>query len=139
MVYDALLLFGVLALASFPYVLIAAGRPGPMARLGFQLYLLALCLLFFSWSWVRGGQTLGMRAWRLRLVRADGGPVTWTLAVCRFAAALLSLACLGIGFLWILVDRDRLAWHDRLSATRLILEPPAPRDARRTHPARRNK
>ncbi len=64
-----------------------------------------------------------MRSWRIKLVRSDGGPVTWTTALKRFVYALLSLICLGLGFLWVLYDRDKLAWHDRWSGTRLIWLP----------------
>jgi uncharacterized RDD family membrane protein YckC len=77
-------------------------------------------LLFFTGFWWRGGQTLGMRAWRLKVVRMDGSPLRWSDALKRHLAALLSCLTLGLGFLWVLVDSDGLAWHDRLSATRLI-------------------
>jgi uncharacterized RDD family membrane protein YckC len=92
-----------------------------------QLYLLLIAFAFFGWFWVHGGQTLGMRAWRLRLVSADGGPVSWKQAAIRFAAALLSWSCLGLGFFWALIDREKRAWHDRLSGTRLILLPKRPK------------
>lgn len=124
MAYDALLLTGIFMLASLPFVTYAAGPPaGTLLRIGFQLYLMLVAFLFFGWFWVRNGQTPGMLAWRLKLVQRDGAPVTWPLAAKRFAAALLSWACLGLGFLWVLVDRDQLAWHDRMSGTRLRLLP----------------
>jgi len=62
-----------------------------------------------------------MRAWRLKLVSASGGPVSWNQAVWRFAAAIPSVGLLGIGLLWVLIDRERCAVHDRLSGTRLVL------------------
>ena len=86
----------------------------------FRLYLLAVAALFFSAFW-RRGETLGMRAWRLRVVGPDGRPPGWGRALGRFAAAILSWAVLALGFLWVLVDPERLAWHDRLSGTRLVL------------------
>jgi uncharacterized RDD family membrane protein YckC len=61
-----------------------------------------------------------MRAWKLRIVGADGRPPGWGRSLLRFAAGLVSWAALGLGFLWVLVDRERLAWHDRLSGTRLV-------------------
>ncbi|MCP5299220.1 MAG: RDD family protein [Chromatiaceae bacterium] len=83
---------------------------------------MAVCpFAFFGWFWTHGGQTLGMRAWRLLLVDADGGPIGWRQAMIRVAAAHLSLLLAGLGYLWILVDRDRLAWHDRLSRSRLVI------------------
>ncbi len=122
--YDTLLLTAILLFAAIPFVLLVHGAPATTpVRFLFQFYLLSIIALFYCGFWVHGGQTLGMRAWRLRLVRAGGGSVGWQQALLRFFAALLSWAALGAGFLWILVDRDRCAWHDRLSGTRLILLP----------------
>ncbi|MCG6965619.1 MAG: RDD family protein [Chromatiaceae bacterium] len=86
-----------------------------------QLYLLVSPALFFGWFWTHGGQTLGMRAWRLKLLDNHGDPVGWRQALIRYAAAWLSLAVLGLGYLWVWIDRDGRAWHDRLSHTRLVM------------------
>ena len=121
MAYDTLLLLAILMMLSYPYVWLTSGaKPGLVVKTLYQLYLIAICFLFYGGFWVRGGQTLGMRTWRIKLVRQDGGPITWTIALKRFVSALFSLLCLGLGFLWVLYDRDKLAWHDRLSGTRLI-------------------
>ena len=53
-----------------------------------------------------------------RAVRAE---VTWRQSLIRYVGAWLSLLALGLGYLWILIDRDGLAWHDRLSNTRLVM------------------
>jgi uncharacterized RDD family membrane protein YckC len=53
-----------------------------------------------------------MRAWRIRVVAADGGALPWPRALLRFTVALVSFAAFGLGFLWCLLDRDRRAWHD---------------------------
>jgi uncharacterized RDD family membrane protein YckC len=63
-----------------------------------------------------------MRAWRLRIQRRGGGTPRWGEALLRYAGALLSWAALGLGFLWIGIDRKRMSWHDRLSATRIVRE-----------------
>ena len=89
-----------------------------------QLYLLGCPFVFFGWFWTHGGQTLGMRAWRLRLLDAEGGPVTWRQSLLRVAGAYLSALALGVGYLWVLFDRAGLAWHDRLSGTRLVMTRP---------------
>ena len=124
MLYDSLLLLALLMMLSYPYVWLTGGdKPGAMVKALYQLYLLAICFFYFAGFWVRGGQTLGLRAWRMKLARHDGGAVTWALALRRFAWSWLSLLCLGLGFLWMIFDRDRLAWHDRLSETRLQLLP----------------
>lgn len=128
MLYDSLLLLGVLivavALLIIPYEQIAGvafPHDRSSHRLVLQAYLFLVTGLFFTYPWVRGGQTLGMRAWRLRVLREDGEPLTWADAWRRFFAALLSLLPAGLGYWWILVDRQGLAWHDRLSGSRLVL------------------
>ncbi|MFT3761051.1 MAG: RDD family protein [Pseudoxanthomonas sp.] len=70
-------------------------------------------------SWRRGGQTLGMRPWRLAVVAADGGRPTWHALWLRYAIGTLSLLAGGLGFWWAWLDRDGLTWHDRFSGTRL--------------------
>jgi len=131
MAYDTLLLLALLMMLSYPYVWLTGGaKPSLLVKTLYQIYLLTICFLFYGGFWVRGGQTLGMRTWRIKLVRNDGGPITWTIALKRFFSALFSLLCLGLGFLWVLYDRDKLAWHDRLSGTRLILLPKTQKNIR---------
>lgn len=74
-------------------------------------------------SWRRGGRTLGMRPWRLRVVATDGMPPSWASLARRYAVGTLSVALAGIGFWWAWLDRDRLTWHDRASGTRLLRDP----------------
>jgi uncharacterized RDD family membrane protein YckC len=73
-------------------------------------------------SWERGGQTLGMRPWRLRVTAADGGPAARVALVRRYVVGTLSLVFAGAGYWWAWIDRDRLTWHDRASGTRLRRE-----------------
>lgn len=88
-------------------------------------WLLWLCCwivagIYATASWRRGGQTLGMRPWRLHL-RGTGGEVPgWGALWRRYAVGTLSLLAGGLGFWWAWFDRDRLTWHDRLSGTRLV-------------------
>jgi uncharacterized RDD family membrane protein YckC len=118
--YDLLLLLALLAVAT-TLITLPLGMPEGGYLFAFQLFLFEIIpLLFFAGFWWRGGQTLGMRAWRLKVVRMDGSPVSWGDALKRHLAALLSCLTLGLGFLWVVVDPDGLAWHDRMSGTRLI-------------------
>ncbi len=124
MLYDSLLVVALLMLATVPYVVLTGGgATSHLGRVLFQTYLLAVMFGFFGWFWLHGGQTLGMRAWRLRVVGRDGAPLRPRQALARFGWALPSLLFFGLGLLWVLVDRERLAWHDRLSGTRLVLLP----------------
>lgn len=70
-------------------------------------------------SWRRGGQTLGMRPWRLHATGIDGAPATTAAWMLRYGVGTISLLLLGAGFWWAWIDRDRLTWHDRASGTRL--------------------
>lgn len=87
---------------------------------GWQWLLWVCCWLaagvYATVSWRRGGQTLGMRPWRLRL---QGPQPTWQQAWIRYAVGTLALALGGAGFWWAWLDRERLTWHDRASGTRL--------------------
>lgn len=87
-------------------------HPSLAYRLALRSALLAVTAGYFVVSWSRGGQTIGMRAWRLRVVAAHGGALPWPRATLRFAAGVVSLLALGAGFLWCLIDRDKRAWHD---------------------------
>ncbi len=117
LVYDLLPLAGLWMLLAALMLLAVHGdidvaHPPPAWRHLLQLALLAASGGYFVLSWTRGGQTIGMRAWRIRVVAADGGALPWPRALLRFAVALVSLAAFGLGFLWCLLDRDRRAWHD---------------------------
>ena len=74
-------------------------------------------------SWRRGGQTLGMRPWRLQVIAADGNAPSWRALGVRYAVATASLLLGGLGFWWAWLDRERLTWHDHASGTRMIRSP----------------
>jgi uncharacterized RDD family membrane protein YckC len=119
--YDLLLLIALLFVAT-AIITLPLGYPSGAMLLVFQFFIFEIIpLIFFAGFWIRGGQTLGMRAWRLKLVRMDGGNINWLDALKRHLAALFSILVFGVGFIWVLVDPQKLAWHDRLSKTRLIL------------------
>lgn len=81
---------------------------------------IGLFFVLFGWFWTHGGQTLGMRAWKIRVVTNDGGPLDWQQAFFRFTAALFSWAAFGVGFMIAIFDAEKLGWHDRFSRTRLV-------------------
>jgi uncharacterized RDD family membrane protein YckC len=124
MLYDAILLFGMLLLAVtlvvVPYVELI-GPEFPHKHWLYRLYLSTVAGGFYLYFWVRGGQTLGMRAWRIRLVRDDGLGLSTADALRRLVWATLTLAPAGVGLLWMLADRQRLTLYDRLSRTRPVL------------------
>ena len=117
--YDAFLLFAVLFVATAFVLPFFGGRAIAPENSIYLLYLLAVSFLYFGWFWTHGGQTLGMKAWHIRLRARDGGVVSWRGAALRFLTAILSWSACGAGFLWASVDAERRSWHDRLSRTEL--------------------
>ncbi len=117
--YDLLLLVGLVASFTLLAVLLHGEAIAP-GSLSFQAALLAIITVFFCGFWTRGGQTVGMKAWRIRVVARTAGRSRWPRAALRFFASWLSLLPAGLGYWWALVDRERCCWHDRLSGTRVI-------------------
>ena len=123
LVYDSLLLFSLLFAATVPVLIVTGGQAVRPNHPAFTAYLLAVSYVYFGWCWTRSGQTLGMRAWRMRVCMPDGGLLEWRHSLARFAAALVSIGAAGVGLLWVAFDRDRLSLHDRLSGTVLEMVP----------------
>lgn len=121
--YDLLLLLAILIIAGFIALPFNGGEAPKPGNLWYQTYLFLICYVFFAWFWTHGGQTLGMRAWRLRVQNDDGSAISWPQSLLRFIGGLLSCLLLGVGLLWICVDRDKLALHDRFSHSRIVLLP----------------
>ncbi len=122
--YDALLLLAMLFLITYPFIAARGGEAVETSdNIVYQLTLAVVLFLFFTVFWSRSGRTLGMQSWGLRLETADGKVPTFRAAVIRFFAAMLSWLPFGLGFVWQLWDKDKLAWHDRLSGTRLVHYP----------------
>ncbi len=118
--YDALVVLGIVFAAALPLPLLDGLAGGQLWALWLKrLYLLLVVFIYFGGFWSHGGQTVGMKAWRIKLVADDGGLITWRHALIRFLGAMISALSLGVGFLWALTNTDRCTWHDRLSSTHL--------------------
>jgi uncharacterized RDD family membrane protein YckC len=96
------------------------GAAVPPGTWWFPLSLLAIAMAFFCGFWVYGGQTVGMRAWRIRLVRDGGQSLTWPRAAARFGLGVVAALPAGLGLWWSVFDRDKRAWHDRWTGTRVV-------------------
>lgn len=138
MIYDGLLLFALLCLATLLAVLVTGQldtdipeasnqvmhKADPLlSGWGFQLYLLAVVMGFYSLFWRKNGQTLGMQAWRIQVQNAAGGKPGWGQCILRCLTAMLSFAAAGLGYWWIWVDKEGRSWHDRLSGTKVVRLP----------------
>ncbi|MBZ9559520.1 MULTISPECIES: RDD family protein [unclassified Modicisalibacter] len=119
--YDTLVLIALWMLVAFIGVAANGGEAvtGPL----FRLILLLITLLFFVVCWRRGGMTLGMQAWGLRLETRDGRRPSIGQCLIRLGVAGVSLLALGLGHGWVLIDRERRSWADIASGTRVVVQP----------------
>lgn len=121
--YDGLLLFSAMLVCTFPLLPFTGGSAITPHNPFYRLYLLGVCFVYFGWQWTRGGHTLGMRSWRIRVERESGDRISWGQAALRFSVAIVSWLPAGLGFLWSLFDKRRRCWHDLASRTRLVTLP----------------
>jgi uncharacterized RDD family membrane protein YckC len=127
LLYDSLLLTAILMVATLPVVMLNGGQfldGSPYAQLknvAYFLYLVGIIFLFYGWCWTRGGQTLGMAAWRIRTLSLDNARLSWSQAWIRFSTSLL-----GLANLWVWLDPQKRGWHERLSGTHTVLMPKTP-------------
>jgi uncharacterized RDD family membrane protein YckC len=150
MLYEGVLLFGVLMFAGLLYSGLTQQRHALQGQHGMQAFLFVVLGLYFIGFWTHGGQTVAMKAWHIRLLDAQGAPVSPKRALCRYLASwlwflpalvaawlarlqssaaifgLLAAGVLAYALLALLQPR-RQYWHDQLCGTQLVLSRPAPR------------
>jgi uncharacterized RDD family membrane protein YckC len=121
-------LYDLLPLAALWFLLaalaVALNRGEAVAGAGRTSLLVGLILtsiLYLGVSYARGGQTLGMRAWRIRIEGEGGASPGATRAYARAAAGIAQVLALGIGLWWVLLDPDRQSVADRLCGTRMVV------------------
>lgn len=122
-VYDLFLLIGVWMMSVFALLPFTDGRALDGSSPVFRLYILFVPFLLFGWFWTHGGQTLGMKAWRMRIRRTDGSPVDWRYAALRYLGAWLAWLSV-VGIVWIAIDPQRRGLQDWISDTETVVEPP---------------
>lgn len=121
MLYDGLIAFALVFTAASAFILATDYPNHTQLRPFLQLLVCVTTAAYFVGFWSWRGQTVGMKTWRIRVVRADGSPLGWKLALARFALATIGLLALGLTIVWTLFDRDRQFLHDRLLNTRLVI------------------
>jgi uncharacterized RDD family membrane protein YckC len=121
-IYDSLLLLALLILATAIILPFNKGEAFTSTQFFFPLYLISISFLFYGWFWTHGGQTLGMKTWKIRVQTFDQQPITWGHAFKRFVLAIISWGFIGLGFFWMLIDKKNHTWHDRFSKTALFFE-----------------
>lgn len=119
--YDSLIVGALLLVATAILLPFMHGNAISPHNLIYKVYLLAVSFAYFGLCWLKGGQTIGMRAWQLKIVNRQGDAIDFEQALLRFCYAIPAFLCFGAGFFWMLVDKRRGAWHDHWSKTRLVL------------------
>ena len=121
--YDLLLLIALLFIASTLAFAANRGEAIDSSHPYHALYvacLMSICFLYFAWFWVHGGQTLGMKTWKIKLKNKTRENISWKQALIRFSVAIISWSCLGIGYLWSIIDKEHRTWHDLASRSHLL-------------------
>lgn len=120
LLYDWMLLIGVYFPVTGLLLLFRGGRAFEKHDHAYLGLLVITGILFFSWFWTHGGQTLGMRAWRLELISTEGLAPTWRQAIIRCIAAVAGGGMAGLGYLMMLFDPESRCLHDIVSRTRVV-------------------
>ncbi|EHR71825.1 putative membrane protein [Burkholderiales bacterium JOSHI_001] len=143
MLYEGVVLFGVVMIFGYLYSSLTQQRHALQGTTGLQVFIFLVLGIYFGWFWSRGGQTVAMKAWHLRVVDAQGRPVGQGRAVLRYALAwlwflpalaslhfaglkgggtiaLLLLSGVAVYAALTLLRPDRQFFHDALCGTRLI-------------------
>lgn len=129
-IYDLFLLVAVILVAVSLFTIVVESLAGqsssgelletPWIKLLFQLYLSLVSALFYIWFWTHGGQTLGLKVWKLKVVDESLSEPGMKKAILRLAWSIVTCIPFGIGFLWMLFNKNRLTLYDQLSGTRLV-------------------
>lgn len=121
MVYEFLLLIALLGCATFVFLIIVGDSTQGFKRHLLQFILWLIAGFYFVISWMKVGQTLAMKTWKVKVQSTDGHLLSLNRAVSRYFLASLSVVLFGAGFVWALFDREGLYLHDRLIGSHLIL------------------
>jgi uncharacterized RDD family membrane protein YckC len=123
LIYETLVVIALSLVCTTIFVLLLGDATAGTKRYSLQLFLWLTAGVYFVWCWQKSGQTLAMQTWQLKLVNQDGELLTLMAAMTRYVLASLSLLAFGLGYLWVIVDRDRLFLHDRLLKNQVIFAP----------------
>jgi uncharacterized RDD family membrane protein YckC len=128
--YDLFLLVAVILVAVSLFTILVESVAGqsssgqlletPWIKVVFQLYLFLVSALFYLWFWTHGGQTLGLKVWKLKVVDNDLNELDIKKAGLRLVWAIVTCIPFGLGYLWALFNKERLTLYDQLSGTRLV-------------------
>tara|TARA_B100000029_G_scaffold475166_1_gene518226 strand:+ start:3215 stop:3631 length:417 start_codon:yes stop_codon:yes gene_type:complete len=123
LIYDSLLIAAIIIVASLLLVFINGEYPKPGTLLSFIQFLISILAgpLFYSYFWLTNdGQTTGMQAWKIKLVSSNESKLNMKQAYLRCLISVISFLFIGIGYFWILFNKNNLSWSDMATKTRII-------------------
>lgn len=113
--YDCLLLIAIFFVVTSIALTVTNGEA--IQHYSYKLLLLVVAWIFFAWFWINGGQTLGMRAWRIKLVNNTHEKIDLQATLTRFVTGLFTF---GFTLLFALLRKDKRCLHDLLSRTHVV-------------------
>lgn len=121
MSYDTIIVLGLLLVAAAIASPLDSDNQHALRDPVFTAYLVMVWFFYLSYCWINGGMTIGMRAWRLKLIADDGITINWKFCLVRFLISILAVAAFGLGFIWSLFDKRHRCWQDRASHSGIYL------------------
>lgn len=120
--YDLFLLLATYLVTTFIIVILNQGEAISQGNPFFLAFLFMLSFFFYGWFWTHGGQTIGMRSWKVKLYSHSGTAITWQQALVRYLFAIAAWLPLGAGFWWQFIMKNNQSWPDLFSGTYLIYD-----------------
>ena len=123
LVYDSLLIGAIVLVLSLLLVFVNGGYPESGSFVSFiQFFILVFAgPIFYSYFCLANkGQTTGMQAWKIKLVSIDETELNIKKTMLRCLISTISFVCFGLGYFWILYDKNNLSWSDILTKTLVI-------------------
>ena len=123
LIYDSLLIAAIIIVASLLLVFINGEYPKPGTLLSVIQFLISILVgpLFYSYFWLTNdGQTTGMQALKIKLVSSNESKLNMKQTYLRCLISVISFLFIGIGYFWILFNKNNLSWSDIATKTRVV-------------------
>ncbi len=122
-VYDIFPLVGVFIVTSLIVMLLRGGAIVEPGNVWFSLLLLFEVVFYYVYSWKKGGQTLGMRAWKMKIIPHNKNQknLSWKQSILRFIVGFISTFCLGLGLIWKILSNSKSSWMDLVSHSEVMI------------------
>ena len=118
--YDSILLIAIWIVATWGFLVFEFALSSKLPKFIFQIYLFAIAGFYFVFCWQKTGQTLGSKAWKLKLLTSDLDVIPTKTCLVRYLLATAGAGLFGVNWFWCLFDRNRQSLVDRLLKTKLI-------------------